>query len=132
MFINVRKLAALDLVFHGSRFVLIEFAGAVVLTGVLAALSLRSALWGPGHPVVWELVLGVLLASIGANYVPLLMNSVDLIRGGTAREEVALELEQAGQSQRRYETQQFLLAVPLAMVAIAIVQALASRPRNRP
>jgi hypothetical protein len=132
LFINVRKLAALDLVFHGPRFVLVEFAGAIVLTGGLAALSLRSALWGPGHPVIWEIVLGVLLASIGANYLPLLINAVDLIRGGTAREEVALELEQATLSRRRYGTQQFLLAVPFAMVAIAIVQALASRPRNGP
>jgi len=34
----------LDLVCHGSRFVLIEFAGAAALAGGLAALSLRSGL----------------------------------------------------------------------------------------
>jgi hypothetical protein len=36
--INVRKLAALDLVFHGSRFILIEFGGALVLAGALGVL----------------------------------------------------------------------------------------------
>lgn len=127
MFINIRKLAALDLVFHGPRFVLIEFGGAVVLTAGLAALSLRSALSGPGQPVVWEVVLAVLLASIGANYLPLLISAVSLIRAGTAREEVALELDQGRQSQRLYGTQQFLLVVPFAVLAIAVAQVLAGR-----
>jgi hypothetical protein len=130
--IDIRKLAALDLVFHGPRFVLIEFGGAVVLTWGLAALSFRSALSGPGAPVVWEIVLGVLLASIGANYLPLLINAAVLIRSGTAREEVAPELEQASQSQRRYGTQQFLLVVPFAVAAIAIAQELARRNQGRP
>ena len=128
MLINIRKLAALDLLFHGPRFVLIEFGGAVVLTFGLAVLSMRSALSGPGQPVVWEIVLGVLLASIGANYLPLLINAVALIRSGTARQEVAGELEQARQSQRRYGIQQFLLVVPFAVLAIAVAQALERRP----
>jgi len=108
--------------------VLIEFGGAVVLTFGLAVLSMRSALSGPGQPVVWEIVLGVLLASIGANYLPLLINAVALIRSGTARQEVAGELEQARQSQRRYGIQQFLLVVPFAVLAIAVAQALERRP----
>lgn len=125
--INIRKLAALDLVFHGPRFVLIEFGGALVLTIGLAALSLRSAFSGPGQPIVWEAVLGVLLASIGANYVPLLIHAVSLVRSGAAREEVAAELDDAPLSQRRYGSQQFLLVVPFAVLAIAIAQALGHR-----
>jgi hypothetical protein len=129
MFINIRKLAVLDLAFHGPRFALIEFGGAVALTGGLAALSLRSALWGPGHPVIWEIFLGVLLAGVGANYLPLLINAVSLIRAGTAHQEVALELELASKSQRRYGTQQFLLAVPFVVLAVAVGQVVASKPR---
>jgi hypothetical protein len=131
LLISIRKLAALDLVFHGPRFVLIEFGGAVVLSIGLAALSLRSAFSGPGRPVVWEIVLGVLLVSIAANYLPLLVNAVLLIRSGTARQEVAAELEHARQTQRRYGTQQFLLIVPLAVMVIALAQALGRRtPRS--
>ena len=122
LFISIRKLAALDLVFHGPRFVLIEFGGAVLLTAGLAALSLRSAFSGPGQPVIWEIVVGVLLVSIGANYLPVLIHAVSLVRSGTAREEVAMELENAPLSQRRYGTQQFLLAVPFAVLVVAIAQ----------
>jgi hypothetical protein len=130
LLISIRKLAALDLVFHGPRFVLIEFGGAVALTGTLAALSLRSALTGPGHRVGWEFVFGALLAGIGANYLPLLISAISLVRTGTAREEVAVELEQAQQAQYRYGTQQILLAVPFAVAAIAVAQALAGRRRG--
>jgi hypothetical protein len=127
--ISIRKLAALDLVFHGPRFVLVEFGGAVVLTAGLAVLSLRSALYGPGRPVVWEIALGLLLTSIGANDLPLLVSAVSLIRAATARQEVGVELEQAERSQRRYGTQQFLLVVPFAVLVIAIAQ---RRTRGRP
>jgi hypothetical protein len=130
LLIDFRKLAALDLVFHGPRFVLIEFAGAVALTGGLAALSLRSGLLGPGHPVLWEIAVGGFLASIGVNYLPLLIYAVALVRSGTARQEVAHELEQAQQSQRRYGAQQFLLAVPFAVLVIAVVQTIARRARG--
>lgn len=122
--IDVRKLAALDLNFHEARFVLIEFAGAVVLAGGLGGLALRSSLSGPGHPVFWEIGVGVLLASIALNYLPLLIYAVVLIRSGTARQEVAAELDQAERSQRRYATQQFLLVVPFAVLVLAVVQAL--------
>ncbi|HEX7262791.1 MAG TPA: hypothetical protein VF383_01310 [Candidatus Dormibacteraeota bacterium] len=122
MLISIRKLAALDLVFHGPRFVLIEFGGAVVLTFGLAVLSLRAAFSHPGEPVIWEIVLGILLASIGANYLPLLVHAASLIRSGTAREEVKNELEQSKLSQRRYGTQQFLLLVPFAILVIAVAQ----------
>lgn len=122
--IDVRKLAALDLIFHGPRFVLVEFGGALVLAGGLAALAPRSGLSGPGHPVLWEIALGVVLASIALNYLPLLIYAAALIRSGTARQEVAPEMEQAQRSQRRYATQQFLLLVPFAVLMLAAVQAL--------
>jgi hypothetical protein len=130
LLISIRKLAALDLVFHGRRFMLIEFGGAVALTGALAALSLRSAVTGPGHPVVWEFVLGALLAGIGANYLALLISAISLIRTETAHQEVAAELEHAQQAQYRYGTQQILLAVPFAVAAIAVAQALVGRRRG--
>jgi len=109
--------------------VLIEFGGAVVLAGALGALSLRSGISGPGHPVPWEIAIGAVLVSIGMNYLPLLIYAVGLIRSGTARQEVALELETAQQYQRRYGAQQFLLVVPFAVLVIALVQLFMRRNR---
>jgi hypothetical protein len=130
--IDVRKLAALDLVFHGPLFVLIEFGGALVVAGGLGALSLRSGLSGPGHPVVWEIIVGAALASVALNYLPLLIHAVALVRSGTAREEVAAELEEAKSSSRRYGAQQFLLVVPLAVLVLAMAQALRHRTPAAP
>ena len=122
--INVRKLAALDLVFHGPRFILIEFGGAVVLAAGLGLLSIRSGLAGSGHPVVWEIALGVIFGSVALNYLPLLIHSVALVRSGTARTEVEAELGDMKQSSRRYGAQQFLLVVPFAILLLAVVQVL--------
>lgn len=125
--ITVRKLAALDLVFHGPRFVVIEFAGAVVLAGGLAILSLRSGLTSPNHPVVWEIALGAYLSSVAVNYIPLLIYTVALAQSGTAREAVAMELEQEQKFKRQYGLQQLLLVVPFAILAIAVAQATTRR-----
>jgi len=110
--------------------VLIEFAGAVALTGALAGLSLRSGLSGPGRPVLGEIVLGGVFLSIAVNYIPLLVYAIVLIRAGTARQEVAPELEHPQYSQRRYGIQQFLLMVPFAVLVLAVVQALTHRARG--
>jgi hypothetical protein len=130
--IDVRKLAALDLVFHGSLFVLVEFAGALLLAGGLGVLSLRSGLSAPGRPVLWEIVLGAALASIALNYLPLLVHAVVLVRSGTARAEVARELEQTPSASRRYAAQQFLLLVPFAVLVLAMAQALRRRTSAAP
>jgi hypothetical protein len=79
---------------------------------------------------MWEIVLGGVLAAIGVNYVPLLIYAIALIRAGTARYEVAHELEQAEVSQRRYGTQQFLLVVPFAVLVLAVEQTLMRRLRD--
>jgi len=110
--------------------VLIEFAGAAALAGALAGLSLLSGLFGPGHPVLAEIVLGGVLSSIAVNYVPLLVYTVVLIRAGTAHQEVAPELEHSQHSQRRYGIQQFLLLVPFAVLVLAVVQALTRHARR--
>ena len=49
-FINIRKLAALDIVFHGSRFILAEFIVAVVVPGFVGALALLVFFNNPSHP----------------------------------------------------------------------------------
>jgi hypothetical protein len=86
---EVRKLAALDLIFHGPRFVLVEFAGALLLSAALGALSLRAGLTG-GQVVAWQVTLGLCLVGIGLNYVPLVVHAVALIRSGDARQMVAV------------------------------------------
>ena len=119
----MRKLAALDLAFHGPRFVLVEFAGAVLLAGGLGVLSLRAGLTGPGRPVAWEIGLAALLVGTAANYLPLLVHAIDLVRSGTARREVVGELAGEGRAARRYGTQQVLLVVPFAVLGLADARA---------
>lgn len=106
---------------------MIEFAGAVVLAGGLAILSLRSGLTSPNHPVVWEIALGAYLSSVAVNYIPLLIYTVALAQSGTAREAVAMELEQEQKFKRQYGLQQLLLVVPFAILAIAVAQATTRR-----
>jgi hypothetical protein len=123
---EVRKLAALDLVFHGPRFVLVEFTGALLVGAGLGVLSLRAGLPG-GHLVAWQLALGLYLVGVGLNYVPLALHAAALIRTGDARQAVAVELKDERRARRVYGTQEALLLVPLAVAAPAAAQALRRR-----
>lgn len=60
--INVRKLVALDITLHGSRFILAEFG---IGTPAIIAVWLFLAVTGP-------LVLGIYILLTGTNYLPLL------------------------------------------------------------
>src|SRR5690349_7218330 len=87
-FINVRKLAALDIAFHGTRFILAEFAAGVILCGGFGAFSLFAFSRNPDHPL-FILILGLALSWIALNYVPMLLYAIDITRSKSARQEVA-------------------------------------------
>lgn len=111
--IVVRKLVALDITLHGSRFILFEFG---IGTPAIFAVGLWLALGNVGS------LLGVYLFLTGFNYVPLLIYAIVIIRNGTARKEVEYGLAHERHYNRRYSTQQLLIFVPLAVLALAIVQ----------
>ena len=90
-FINIRKLAALDVVLHGRVLVLIEFAGALVVCAGLGAFSLHY--FFAVNNALFALLLGVVLCWIALNYVPLLLYAIDISRRKSAQQEVAFELE---------------------------------------
>jgi hypothetical protein len=119
--LDVRKLAALDVAFHGARFIVAEFASGVVLGGGLGLLLLVAGLRLLSRGLTWQLLLGVALLWIGLNYVPLLIHALDLARRDTAREEVRAELADL-QLVRTYSWRQLWILVPFAIITLDLVQ----------
>jgi len=120
--INIRKLAAVDMAFHGTRFIVAEFALGVVLPFILGLLSLRSGL----HiAFTWQVVIGIWLMTIAANYIPLFIYSVLIAKAGSVKEEGQPEIANA----KRYGIQQMIILVPFMVVVVAIVQELRQRKR---
>ncbi len=120
--INIRKLAALDLVFHGSRLILAEFALAVMVCGGLGGFGLLAFFRNPSHPLL-TLILGLVLCCIALNYVPLLLYAISIVRHKSAQQEVALELEHKETYARKYTLQSvWLLLLPLVVPLLSLVQ----------
>src|SRR5215472_3669725 len=92
-FINIRKLAALDIAFHGPKFILIEFALGVIGCAALGLFSMYFGLLrGPDHSL-FAVIMGCFLSWIALNYVPLFIYAVNIVRHNSAQQEVAYELE---------------------------------------
>src|SRR5580765_3347404 len=103
--INIRKLAAIDIVFLGSKFILAEFAAGVLFSTALGIFVLVR-----GHSF-WQAVLGVYLVCLGINYVPMFAYAVDITRKQSAREEMAEELADTRKAMSKYRGQSLLLLV---------------------
>lgn len=115
--INIRKLAAVDMVWLGTRIIIAEYAIGVILPLVLGLLSIRAGLLEPGI-FNWETISGFWLVTIAANYLPLLIYAVLISRGGTVKEEGQPELAHA----KRYGIQQMIILIPFFVVVLALVQ----------
>lgn len=113
---HVRRLAAIDIAFLGSKFVLIEFALAIIALPGLGLLSLIR-----GH-ATWQVVLGAYMLLLGLNYVPLLLYAIAITRNHSAREELGSELDDREQAMRKYRRFSLLLLVPFAMPILAMLQ----------
>ncbi|HEX6060703.1 MAG TPA: hypothetical protein VF001_01430 [Candidatus Limnocylindria bacterium] len=114
--IEIRKLAAADMAWAGPRKIFAEYVLGVLLPLALGVLSLRAGLAADGP--WWQLLLGLGLLGIGANYVPLALHAFDLIR----RDRVEIEGRPEIAHARRYGTQQVMLIVPFLVFVIAIAQ----------
>jgi hypothetical protein len=115
--INIRKLAAVDMAWLGSRVIVAEYGLGIVMPLALGLLSLRAALLGS---VVfgWEAVVGAWLIAIAINYIPLFIYSVLIARAGTVQAEGRPEIAHA----RRYGFQQGIILVPFFVVLLAVIQ----------
>ena len=116
--IIVRKLVALDITLHGNRFILAEFG---VGTPVIIAVGLFLMATNASY------VLGLYLLLTGVNYIPLLAFAAVIARAGSADEEVERGLANDRHYVRKYSTQQLLIFVPLAVIALAVAQWLVRR-----
>jgi hypothetical protein len=115
--INIRKLAALDMVLHSTRFIVAEFTIGIVLPLFLGLISIRAGFFGTAL-VAWQVAFGVWLVSIAANYIPLAIYAVLIARGGTEKQEGEPELAHA----KRYGIQQVIILIPFLVVILALVQ----------
>ena len=113
--IEVRKLAAVDMVWLGERIVVAEYALGVLLPLALGIFSIKA---GVAQQSAWQTVVGVWLVTIAANYVPLFLYAWSIMRAGTVEQEGRAELARA----RRYGVQQTMILVPFLVVGVALVQ----------
>jgi hypothetical protein len=116
IWINLRKLAAIDIAFLGSKVIIAEFAGGVLLCGVLGMFVLSQ-----GGSFI-QLVLGVYLVSLAINYVPMLIYAMSLARDNNARAELGQELNDKRRLMAKYRRQSLLLLVPLLVPILALSQ----------
>jgi hypothetical protein len=124
--INVRKLAALDIVFHGPKFILIEFALAVFICGSIGLLILHGANHSP-----LMIILGSFFLGVSLNYIPLLLYSINIVKHKSAQQEVAYELEHKDTYAGKYTLQSIvLLLMPLAMLLLAVYQNVSKQPHQ--
>jgi hypothetical protein len=122
--ITVRKLVAVDIVFHGYRFILAEFAFTIALGAALGLWIGYSAFSAGGAVSPIRLVLGAYFLCVAINYVPLLLYGIAIARHNSAHDEVAAEVAEKGKYAPKYGLRQLWLIVPLVMPILAVAQEL--------
>ncbi len=111
--INIRKLVALDVTIHGSKFILVEY-------GLAVPVIIFFGLWLILSGII--IVLGFYVLLTGVNYVPLLSYAIVILRKASAQSEVKFGLAHDKHYVRKYSLQQLLIFVPLLVLLIAVVQ----------
>jgi membrane protease YdiL (CAAX protease family) len=111
---NPRKLAAIDIALLGSKFIIAEFAGGVLLSLALGAFIL---LRGGSF---WQSALGLYFVSLGVNYVPMLIYALAITRNKSARAELGDELNDRTGAMSKCRRQSILLLVPLLVPIVAL------------
>ena len=123
--IDIRRLAAVDIAFLGSRFILAEFS-----IGVFGSLALGILTFARTHSLGGT-VFGIYLMCIGINYVPLLLHAISLVRHGTANQELADQIRDKRRMFRKYRRQSLFLLLPLVVPILAVTQTRSTESRNR-
>jgi hypothetical protein len=118
--IQVRKVVAIELTFLGPKFILSEYAIAVIGGVFLGALSLRAGLLRT-H-ALWQILLGIYLIFLAMTYAVLLGYAIAMARRGDARDEITDELDDKAAAFRKYRRQSPWLLVPLVVPVAAMRQ----------
>ncbi len=119
--ISVRKAAALDIVFHGPRFILAEFAFGLCICATIGMFILSRM----SHPSFWSIAEGSFFLWVALNYVPLLLYAISIVRRKSAQQEVAYELQHKQRYALKYTLQTaLLLCLPFALFLVALSQEL--------
>ena len=116
--IDIRKLAAVDMVWLGTRIVLAEYGAGIVLPLILGLWSVRQGLAQSPGQTTWSELMGLGLIGIAMNYVPLFLYACAIAKAGRVEQEGRPELARAS----RYGLQQAIILVPLLVVVVALAQ----------
>jgi hypothetical protein len=112
--INLRRLAAVDIASLGPKLIIAEFAGGVFVCGSLGIFVLLQG----GSTI--RLVFGLYLIALAINYVPMLLHAIATARNNIARIHVIDELNITRQMVARYRRESLLLLVPLLVPILAL------------
>jgi hypothetical protein len=112
--INLRKLAATDVVFLGFPLILIEY-----VFGVIFSLLLGSFVLLRGHSP-WQVLLGMYFICLGLNYIPMVLWTLSIRSRKNAREELGDELADPKTAMARFRRQSLALLIPLMPVVLAV------------
>ena len=123
--LNVRKLAAIDLYFLGSRFILTEFGLGMVGLDALGWFTLRAGI--RREQGAWLIAWGLYMLGLGINYVPLFLHAISIARRGRAREEIADEVGDRRGAARKYRRQSLVILIPMVVLVLATMQELRRR-----
>lgn len=111
--IQIKKLAAVDMIWIGSRIAIPEY-----LLGIILPLGLSVFSFYKG-----QTIMGIWLISIAANYVPLFIYAVNL--------KLTNKVEIVGRPEiayaKKYGTQQIIILIPFLVVILAILQKMSNK-----
>jgi hypothetical protein len=111
---NLRKLAAIDIVFLGRKVVVAEYTCGVLLCAALGIFVLIK------DGSLWQLALGMYFISLAINYVPMLTYAVSIATVDAARTMMGDELEDKRKAMAKYRRQSVLLLVPFLVAILAV------------
>lgn len=117
---DIRKLAAIDIVFLGFKVVVAEY-----ICGVGLSIALGIFILFRSH-TVGQIILGVYFLCLGINYVPMFIHTLSIGNKENAVTELGAELSKKRTAMARYRRLSLLLLVP-AVIPVMAVARLAKR-----
>jgi uncharacterized protein YybS (DUF2232 family) len=117
---NVGRLVELDMAFLGPRVIIFEFAAGVAGGLALGVFSLAYAARAHAGIASWPVGLGVELAAIGINYVPLLAEAMRRRKDAVGRAATKAAIRDDPAEARSYGLRQVWILIPGAVVVFAL------------
>ena len=112
--LDVRKLAAIDVVFLGYTLIFAEYACGMLFSLALGIFVLFR------HHSVWQVALAIYLICLGINYVPMFAYTISIGNKQNAQAELTDELTDKRKAMSKYRRLSLLLLVPLLVPVLAL------------